>query len=113
MTLETEARTLTANGTRHETYPVNDIVAHCVTQLSNEELMMVQKAIIEEFELRGLAAHEEVLAEASDEHDDDEANRGYIPVDEALESMGRVDLANIDMCHDCFGQARGTCACEH
>lgn len=105
ITLESEARALSKNGIVNETYPIKDITAHCVTQLTDEELMMVQKAIMEEFELRGRTAHEEVLAE-------DEACRGYVLVDVALESMGRVDLANIDKCHGCFGQAKGICAHE-
>lgn len=90
LTLESEARALTENGTVEETYPVTDITTHCVTRLSNAELAMVEQAITEEFRRRGKLAHEE----ASDEEEDFQAS--LIPADEALESMGHVNLAEID-----------------
>jgi len=90
LTLESEARVLTENSTVEETYPVTDITTHCVTHLSNAELAMVEQAITEEFKRRGKLAHEK----ASDEEEDFEAS--LIPADEALESMGHVNLAEID-----------------
>lgn len=93
--VECEVRLATRQGFAGRAYPIRDIVSHCVAQLSDEELILVQQRITKEWERRENVAHEE-LVQAQME-DDREAKIASMADEEELEPMGQVDVATLSM----------------